>query len=154
MSLEKKSYIATQGCLKDTVADFWRMVWQENCRIIVMTTKLIERAKVCTTCTVTFLNQYTIVVFPLCTIMYIIQLFILCVRMYEFLVTLQNKCVRYWPDGKDEKKEFDSFKGKMIVTFVSENTTNDYVKREFKLTREDNVRSPVKTVHRDKSFDY
>lgn len=42
----KKSYVATQGCLPNTVVDFWRMVWQENCRTIVMTTKEIERGKV------------------------------------------------------------------------------------------------------------
>jgi len=42
----KKSYIATQGCLENTVIDFWKMMWQENCQIIVMTTKLVERAKV------------------------------------------------------------------------------------------------------------
>ncbi|KAK2147610.1 hypothetical protein LSH36_545g04026 [Paralvinella palmiformis] len=41
----KKSYIATQGCLENTVIDFWKMMWQENCQIIVMTTKLVERAK-------------------------------------------------------------------------------------------------------------
>ncbi|XP_025835937.1 tyrosine-protein phosphatase non-receptor type 11 [Agrilus planipennis] len=40
-----KVYIATQGCLPSTVADFWKMVWQENCRVIVMTTKEIERGK-------------------------------------------------------------------------------------------------------------
>lgn len=33
------SYISTQGCLPNTVDDFWRMVWQEQARIIVMTTK-------------------------------------------------------------------------------------------------------------------
>ena len=42
----KKTYIATQGCLPTTTKDFWRMVWQENCRIIVMTTKEVERGKV------------------------------------------------------------------------------------------------------------
>ena len=42
----KKTYIATQGCLPATTKDFWRMVWQENCRIIVMTTKEVERGKV------------------------------------------------------------------------------------------------------------
>lgn len=34
------------GCLPSTIPDFWQMVWQENCRVIVMTTKEIERGKV------------------------------------------------------------------------------------------------------------
>lgn len=41
-----RKYIATQGCLNSTVTDFWRMVWQENCKVIVMTTKETERGKV------------------------------------------------------------------------------------------------------------
>lgn len=40
-----KVYIATQGCLPSTIADFWQMVWQENCQVIVMTTKETERGK-------------------------------------------------------------------------------------------------------------
>lgn len=42
-----KTYIATQGCLPSTIPDFWQMVMQENCRVIVMTTKETERGKVC-----------------------------------------------------------------------------------------------------------
>ncbi|KAI0217927.1 Tyrosine-protein phosphatase non-receptor type 11 [Lamellibrachia satsuma] len=41
----KRKYIATQGCLQTTVTDFWRMIWQQNSRIIVMTANLIEREK-------------------------------------------------------------------------------------------------------------
>lgn len=44
--VRRKTYVATQGCLQQTVVDFWRMVWQENCRIVVVTTKLVERGKV------------------------------------------------------------------------------------------------------------
>ena len=35
-----KQYIATQGCVGSTRADFWKMVWQEGSRLIVMTTKV------------------------------------------------------------------------------------------------------------------
>uniref|UniRef100_A0A915K8C0 protein-tyrosine-phosphatase n=1 Tax=Romanomermis culicivorax TaxID=13658 RepID=A0A915K8C0_ROMCU len=41
----QKSYISCQGCLPNTVDDFWRMIWQEKCPVIVMTTKEIERSK-------------------------------------------------------------------------------------------------------------
>uniref|UniRef100_A0A671DWB5 protein-tyrosine-phosphatase n=1 Tax=Rhinolophus ferrumequinum TaxID=59479 RepID=A0A671DWB5_RHIFE len=34
-----KTYIASQGCLDATVNDFWQMTWQENTRVIVMTTR-------------------------------------------------------------------------------------------------------------------
>ncbi|XP_037937457.1 tyrosine-protein phosphatase corkscrew [Teleopsis dalmanni] len=40
-----KTYIATQGCLFSTITDFWNMIWQENTRVIVMTTKEFERGK-------------------------------------------------------------------------------------------------------------
>ncbi|PVD26938.1 hypothetical protein C0Q70_12086 [Pomacea canaliculata] len=41
----KKTYIATQGPRDNTVIDFWRMVWQENVKQIVMLTGLIEAGK-------------------------------------------------------------------------------------------------------------
>ncbi|XP_029434148.1 LOW QUALITY PROTEIN: tyrosine-protein phosphatase non-receptor type 11-like [Rhinatrema bivittatum] len=40
-----KVYIATQGCLQNTVRDFWAMVYQEKTRVIVMTTKEVERGR-------------------------------------------------------------------------------------------------------------
>ncbi|XP_066566791.1 receptor-type tyrosine-protein phosphatase epsilon [Amia ocellicauda] len=44
--LEKPNcYIATQGPLPNTVADFWRMVWQQKTSIIVMLTGVIEGNK-------------------------------------------------------------------------------------------------------------
>uniref|UniRef100_A0A665W154 protein-tyrosine-phosphatase n=1 Tax=Echeneis naucrates TaxID=173247 RepID=A0A665W154_ECHNA len=42
---EGKVFIATQGCLQNTVIDFWKMVYQESTHVIVMTTKEIERGR-------------------------------------------------------------------------------------------------------------
>ncbi|XP_061573072.1 tyrosine-protein phosphatase non-receptor type 6 [Cololabis saira] len=41
----QKQYIATQGCLLTTVNDFWQMVWQEKTRVIVMTTREVEKGR-------------------------------------------------------------------------------------------------------------
>ncbi|XP_055986886.1 tyrosine-protein phosphatase non-receptor type 5 [Sorex fumeus] len=44
----EKVYIATQGPIVSTVADFWRMVWQEQTPIIVMITNIEEMNEKCT----------------------------------------------------------------------------------------------------------
>ncbi|CAN8004149.1 unnamed protein product, partial [Ixodes hexagonus] len=40
-----RKYIATQGPKSSTVADFWRMVWEEGCCKVVMLTNLKEQEK-------------------------------------------------------------------------------------------------------------
>ena len=42
----ERRYITTQGCLPATVLDFWKMIWQENTRVIVMITNEIEKGMV------------------------------------------------------------------------------------------------------------
>ncbi|ODN02995.1 Tyrosine-protein phosphatase Lar [Orchesella cincta] len=42
----QNAYIATQGPLPETFADFWRMCWEVNTATIIMMTRLEERARV------------------------------------------------------------------------------------------------------------
>nr|CAB3265286.1 receptor-type tyrosine-protein phosphatase beta-like [Phallusia mammillata] len=42
----QREYIATQGPLPGTKDDFWRMVWEQNTRNIIMVTQTVERGKI------------------------------------------------------------------------------------------------------------
>uniref|UniRef100_A0A0N5C0G3 protein-tyrosine-phosphatase n=1 Tax=Strongyloides papillosus TaxID=174720 RepID=A0A0N5C0G3_STREA len=42
---KRKAYIATQAPLPNTFSDFWSMVWQEKCNVIVCITKMIEKGR-------------------------------------------------------------------------------------------------------------
>nr|XP_046221099.1 receptor-type tyrosine-protein phosphatase V-like isoform X2 [Oncorhynchus gorbuscha] len=39
----ERDFICTQGPLHSTIADFWRMVWEQNVRIIIMVTALKQK---------------------------------------------------------------------------------------------------------------
>jgi len=46
----KRKFVATQGPTENTVLDFWSTVWNCNCSVIVMLTKLIESDRIKCTC--------------------------------------------------------------------------------------------------------
>jgi len=46
VSGSNQAYIATQGPLPETFADFWRMTWETSCRLIVMLTREREQSMI------------------------------------------------------------------------------------------------------------
>ena len=41
-----RMYILTQGPLSNTISHFWAMVWEQNCKAIVMLNNIIEKNQV------------------------------------------------------------------------------------------------------------
>ncbi|XP_065886416.1 uncharacterized protein [Dysidea avara] len=42
---EKKAYIASQGPKDTSVIDFWKLIWEQNIRTVVMLTRIVEAGK-------------------------------------------------------------------------------------------------------------
>ena len=47
--MKVQGFIATQGPLPETVPDFWRLVWEQNARTVVMLTnaQVYHRSSLC-----------------------------------------------------------------------------------------------------------
>ncbi|CAG0891775.1 unnamed protein product, partial [Cyprideis torosa] len=103
----KRVYISAQGCLPNTIWDFWRMVWQENARVVVMTTKEVERSRVSGNRPYRRLNKQS--------------------QVQQKAVPI-NKCARYWAeDGASISGEG------LKVKALTKTKHSDYLLREFSL---------------------
>ncbi|XP_069987585.1 receptor-type tyrosine-protein phosphatase kappa isoform X3 [Penaeus vannamei] len=97
--LTPKAYVATQGPLENTIADFWRMAWQEKTRLIVMLTKTFDFIKV-------MCVQYWPAMVGCCDHYEGIKVELL---KEEQLANFQIRTIRLTADGPSESREVVQF---------------------------------------------
>jgi hypothetical protein len=54
MDEANRKYILTQGPLPNTTSHFWLMVWEQNCKAVLMLNKIVEKNQVCSNIFSTF----------------------------------------------------------------------------------------------------
>uniref|UniRef100_A0A8C0BKR6 Tyrosine-protein phosphatase non-receptor type 13 n=1 Tax=Buteo japonicus TaxID=224669 RepID=A0A8C0BKR6_9AVES len=119
---EEFIYIACQGPLPTTVADFWQMVWEQNCTVIAMMTQEVEGEKIkCQRYWPDVLNKTTMINDRLrLTLVRLQQLKGFIIRVLE-LEEIQTGEVRHishlnfiaWPDHDTPSQPDD------LLTFIS-----------------------------------
>lgn len=137
-----------------TVNDFWQMVWQEKSRIIVMTTREVEKGRVRVSegllpC-LTPLRPPSLSLPPAThhfTFFFLPRVFssLLASLFYSspfLLVSSQNKCVPYWPE-EGSTKEY----GPYIVENIGEHDALEYKLRQLSLSPVDNVSTTLLSIN-------
>lgn len=61
--------------------------------------------------------------------------YIRTVKKLRLHFCLQDKCEQYWPDRKDMPKEIDTYLGEIVIRYLDEKITVDYILREFEISR-------------------
>ena len=113
---ERNAFIVTQAPLSNTVADFWRMMWETKSAAIVMLTELTEGDEV---------RGWNGCGQPGDGLL-------LCV-----CVILQEMCVKYWPSGAGDPSVYGGFQ---VELSEDEKDRGSYITRRFKLSPVDKVK--------------
>jgi len=102
-------YIATQGPLPSTCDAFWRMIWEDNCSLIIMLTTLFEK----------FDRKKN-------------RLFFFIENFLFLFFSGRVKCHQYWPD-EEQSAAYGSF----TLRCNRERKENDLIYRELFLFNEE-----------------
>ena len=132
---KQNAYIATQGPLPETFADFWRMVWEQRSSTIVMLTKLEERGRI--KCDQVCCQRFD----RKCNHQFLDQLSVLMYFLKNPWTTLFFS-PQYWPSRGTECY------GVMSVTLTDTQELATYVIRTFQLQRVSPANPHVRQQHR------
>lgn len=110
----RKNFIATQGPMKKTVNDFWRMVWEQKNRVIVMLCNLEEEDEVRK---------------------------VMAIKCMLRMNVVQESCCRYWPEQLDRVCVYGKYKVKMI--HEEEDDSENFTVRKFEMGEDSPYMAPV-----------
>ena len=104
-----------------TLGDFWRLIWEEDSRTIVMLTNTQEKGQVCCESNLSV---------SLCFLVYFSDV-CLSVLIHSSLSLLQTKCESYWPTECDRPVSY----GPVEVTMTDVIRLADYTIRNFSIIK-------------------
>jgi len=115
------------GPKEETVADFWRMIWEQKSSIIVMVTRCEEGKKVRPAASRLLPSGDTSY---LCGTQQKAQSIRVCLKALPLFMRVQVKCAQYWPSTLQDHQVFEEF----VVELHKEELCPDYVVRRLALS--------------------
>lgn len=115
-------FIATQGPLPGTVADFWRMIWETGTRSIAMLTQCYEKGRV----------SHEIFIHTVWGFGPRGVVPVMGSNLYLFVfVVFQIRCHKYWPEDNKPMTVFSD----ILISKVSEEAFPDWTVRTLKVEK-------------------
>ena len=105
---QKRGFIIAQAPIKSTCRDFWKMVYERECGVIVMLSDLVENGEVGRT-----------------------KLYRLPILLFSYYCSPQELCYQYWP--ADDTKGVQKY-GEFTVSVLQTTKQDGFIQRIISIT--------------------